>query len=95
MENPEEYIRDELGSYFTIKPKSIGPPTQYLGNKVSQVTLENGAVCWSFSSSQYVQETVGNVVEYLEPRGAKLPPKTSLSDIVIRGKIIFSYFSGK
>ena len=34
MEEPEEFIRKELSSYFTIKEKSIGPPTQYLGNKV-------------------------------------------------------------
>ena len=52
MEEPEEIIRKELASYFTIKDKSIGPPTQYLENKVSQVTIENGAKYWSFSSSQ-------------------------------------------
>ena len=75
MEEPEKYIREELGSYFTIKPKSIGLPTQYLGNKVSEVTLENGTRCWSFSSSQYVQNTVNNVMSYLEVRGDKLPPK--------------------
>ena len=27
MEEPEEFIRKELASYFTIKEKSIGPPT--------------------------------------------------------------------
>ena len=51
MEEPEKYIREELG-------KSIGPPTQYLGNKVSLVDLENGVQAWSFSSSQYVQNAV-------------------------------------
>ena len=76
MEEPEKFIKTELGSRFTIKPKSIGPPSQYLGNKVSEVTLDNGTKCWSFSSSQYVQNAVENVDKYLETRGTKLPPKT-------------------
>ena len=42
MEEPERFLRKELGIWFTIKEKSIGPPSQYLGNKVLQVTLENG-----------------------------------------------------
>ena len=46
MEDPEAYIQNELDSRFTVKSKLIGPPTQYLGNKVSQVT--------SFSFSQHV-----------------------------------------
>ena len=48
MEEPERFLRDELGNIFTLKEKSIGPPTQYFGNKVSQVTMENGTKCWSF-----------------------------------------------
>jgi hypothetical protein len=73
MEEPENFIRNELGSRFTIKPKSIGSPTQYLGNKVSEVTLENGTKCWSFSSSQYVQNAISNVEKYLHSREQKLP----------------------
>jgi hypothetical protein len=73
MTYPQRYITNELGSYFTVKPNSIGPPTQYLGNKVSQVTLSNNVVCWSFSSSQYVQNAVSNVEKYLDERDLKLP----------------------
>jgi hypothetical protein len=52
MEEPEKFIREELGHHFKVKENSIvGPPTQYLGNKVSEVTMENGVKCWSFSSS--------------------------------------------
>ena len=51
MDEPEKFLREELGNYFTLKEKSIEPPFQYLGNKVSKVTLENGKECWSFSSS--------------------------------------------
>jgi hypothetical protein len=72
MEEPRQFIEHELGSCFTIKPKSIGPPTQYLGNKVSEVVLENGTTCWSFSSSQYVQNAIGNVEEYLKSRNQSL-----------------------
>ena len=54
MKNPEDFIIHELGKIFVVKPNSIGPPTQYLGNKVSYATLENGRNAWRFSSSQYV-----------------------------------------
>ena len=73
MENPESFLRDELGQRFTLKEKSIGPPTQYLGNKVSQIELMNGVKCWSFSSSQYIQNAVKNVEKYLALRGETLP----------------------
>ena len=76
MEEPERFLRDELGNYFTLKEKSIGPPTQYLGNKVNLVTLENGRKCWSFSSSQYVQNAVKNVEEYRDRIGLKPLKKT-------------------
>jgi hypothetical protein len=35
-ENPEHFIREELDKCFVVKPKSIGKPTQYLRNKVSE-----------------------------------------------------------
>ena len=40
---------------------------------MSQVTLENGKKCWSFSSSQYTQNAVKNVEEHLDKTGEKLP----------------------
>ena len=72
MENPEQFLREELGTRFKLKEKSIGPPSQYLGNKVSKVTMENGTSCWSFSSSQYIQNAVANVESHLQSRGEKL-----------------------
>ena len=39
MEEPELFLREYLGARFTLKENSIGPPKQYLGNTVSQVTL--------------------------------------------------------
>ena len=72
MESPEKFIRDELANKFVIKEKSIGPPTQYLGNKVTNVTMDNGVSAWSFSSSQYVQNAVKNVEEALAREGRKL-----------------------
>ena len=58
MKNPEEFTRNEIGFRFTLVEKSIGVLSQYLGNKFSLVTLENGHNCWSFSSSQYAQSAV-------------------------------------
>jgi len=64
MVEPERFLRDEFGKCFALKEKSIGSTTQYLGNKVKMVTLENGRKCWSFASSQYVQNAVKNVENY-------------------------------
>ena len=69
MEEPEHFLREEFSKRFVLKQKSIAPPTQYLGNKVSEVTLENGIKCWSFSSSQYAQSAVKNVEEYIAKNG--------------------------
>ena len=65
MEEPEAFIRNELSTKFVVKPSSIGRPTHYLGNKVSYLQWENGNHAWSFSSSQYVQNAVNNVEQYL------------------------------
>jgi len=75
MENPETFIREELSNKFVVKPNSIGKPTQYLGNKVSYIQLENGRHAWSFSSSQYVQNAVRGVEEYLVRDGRSLPSR--------------------
>ena len=42
--NGQQVIKNEISRYFIIKnakKDGIGPPSLYLGNKVSQVTLEN------------------------------------------------------
>ena len=44
----------------------------YLGGKVSRMKLPNGDEAWAFSSSQYVQEAVKNVEEYLDKKCMKL-----------------------
>ena len=75
MEKPEKFIREELTEKFVVKPKSIGNPTQYLGNKVSYVQLENGLNAWCFSSSQYVQNAIKNVEGYLSCEGNSLPKR--------------------
>ena len=70
-------LNHQIGKYFYIKEGSVGPPTLYLGNKVSKVTLENGADAWSFSSSQYVQNAVHNVEEYLSKQNKALPKRAT------------------
>ena len=75
MQNPKDFIRHELGKIFFVKPNSIRPPAQYLGNKVSYVTLENGRSAWRFSSSQYVQDAVKNVIDTLSQEGGTLPKR--------------------
>ena len=69
MKNPEDFIHHEQGKIFFVKPNSIGPPTKYLGNKVSYVTLENVQSARSFILSQYVQYSLH---QYVSPRGEDL-----------------------
>ena len=68
---------NEIGTTFELKELSIGPPTQYRGNKVNEVTLENGAVYWSFSSSQYIQNAIKNVELHLAKTNKTLPPRAN------------------
>jgi hypothetical protein len=71
----ERILRDGIGRYFELKEESIGPPTLYLGGHLRQVELTNGVKAWAFSSSQYVQEAVKNVEQYLLSKGGKLPKR--------------------
>ena len=74
-EKPQDFMLNEIGEKFTFKAPSIGPPKQYLGNKMTQVTLDNGAVCWSFSSSQYIQNAVKNIELHLAKKNQSLPAR--------------------
>ena len=65
LEEPEKIIRSEIGKYFTVKEESIRIPKVYLGGKLSEVVLSNGARAFTFSSSKYVQGAVSNVEAYL------------------------------
>ena len=75
MENPEYFIRNNLCHRFVIKPSSIGPHMQFLGNKVYLVTLANHPQSCSFIYSQYVQNAVKNVSGKLACKGRSLPKR--------------------
>ncbi len=72
-ERAEEVVRYEIGRHWDLKQSSIEKPSHYLGGRCREVTLDNGTKCWAFGSSQYVQEAVKNVEEYLMKRGSQLP----------------------
>ena len=74
---PEAILREEIGMYITLKEASIGPPSQYLGGKLRQVTMANSQKCWAFGSTQYVRAAVDNVEEYIGTKGQKLQPKAT------------------
>jgi hypothetical protein len=76
-ENAESVLRKEIGQHFVLQDESIGPPSQYLGGKLREVTLENGAKAWAFGSCQYVQSAVRNVEDHLAKAGEKLPYKAT------------------
>ena len=46
----EAILREEIGKHFKLKEESIGPPSQYLGGKLRQVTMANIQKCWAFRS---------------------------------------------
>ena len=73
--DPESILNREIGKYFCVKLGLVGPPKLYLGNKVRKATLDNVAQAWVFSLSQYVQNAVHNVEEYLQKVGKTLPKK--------------------
>ena len=65
---------DEIGSRFTIKPDSMGEPTQYLGAQVSMYTFEDDPekVYWAMSSEKYVKEAIRNVQDWVNSNGYEL-----------------------
>jgi hypothetical protein len=67
-DNPRETLL-KLNKYFLVKKGSLGKPGVYLGVKMMQTTLPNGAKAWGLGSSQYCQEAVSNVEKYLAVRG--------------------------
>ena len=78
LDRAEEILRDEIGSgerSFELKPDSIGPPSQYLGGKLTLRELPSGIKAWGYSSGQYVKKAVSNVKKYLKTIGRKLPSK--------------------
>ena len=74
--HPREVLL-EIDKYFPMKPASIGPPKIYLGAKISKVQLPNGVNVYAMSMSQYVQEAVKNVEQYLKKRDLALVKKAS------------------
>ena len=75
LHKPEAILRKEIGKQFQLKEESIRTPSQYLGGKLRQVTMENSQECWAFGSTQYVRAAVDNVEEYLSNKGEKLAAK--------------------
>ena len=74
----ESILRKEIGKYFELKEKSIGPPKLYLGGHLRLVELDNGVKAWAYSSSQYVRAAVQNVEDFIakdETKRWRLPCK--------------------
>ncbi len=62
-ENAERVIREEIGRYFEIKEKIIGPPNIYLGSNVRKVELENGVEAWAFAVCSSRSQQRGGLFE--------------------------------
>ena len=71
----EQMLIEDIGKYFKIKERYIGPPNFYLGGKTRLVNLENGSKSWAFIYSQYVLEALKNVESYLAKKEENLNAK--------------------
>ena len=50
----------EIDKYFSIKPGSIGPPSLYLGWKVSKVELPNGEYVYALGVMRCILSAIEN-----------------------------------
>jgi hypothetical protein len=67
----------KLNKYFKLKPDSIHPPNDYLGNKIKLTTLPNGRQAWGQSSSHYVRAAVKNLEVWMAKEGYRMSKKTA------------------
>ena len=74
-DNAEKILRNEIGKSFRLKKKSIADPGKYLWGEIRKVELNNGIYFWAFSSTQYVQDAVKNVEQYLKVQGKNILAK--------------------
>lgn len=68
---PEEVMKG-IGEQFEIKNGEYGPPTTYLGASISQVQLDDGSICWSVESQNYVKATINTIKALLIEEGCEL-----------------------
>jgi hypothetical protein len=54
-EHADKVLHKEIGQHFVLRKESIGPPSNYLGGKLHEITLKNGVRAWAFGSCHYVQ----------------------------------------
>jgi Reverse transcriptase (RNA-dependent DNA polymerase) len=60
-------ILKHLEGHYVLKPGSIGPPTQYLGAQIGQMTVKGDSENpkWFLSSDRYIKEAIRNVQNWL------------------------------
>ncbi len=49
---------NEINGFLPLKPSSVGDPDIYLGAKLKQTRLPNGAMAWGLSPSKYIIQAV-------------------------------------
>jgi hypothetical protein len=81
VHNDPEAPLEKLDEYFNMNEGSIQVPTSYLGAKLKNNVLHNGAVTWDMSYINYVHYVVWNVQEYLTelPGDQKLTKKACVT----------------
>ena len=72
LTNPKISCEKDIGRYFELKEESICSPSLYLGGKMRQFVLDNGANSWAFRYEQYAKAAVNNVEEYLSKKAETL-----------------------
>ena len=67
----------ELDNYLPLKSGSTGLLNICICGRVSKVVLPKGAEAYAFRYSQYVEEAVNNVVDYLDNQGMRFSMQAS------------------
>ena len=76
-EHPQT-IMEMIQSQYPVKPKSIGPPTVYLGANIQKLDSNTpGKQCYGQSCEQYVREAIKNVKARLKQDGFSYNKKLS------------------
>ena len=71
----DSILKEDIVSYFQLKPYLIGPPILYIGGHIQEVILDTVIKAWDFGYTHYVQSAVNNVEQYFRQKGKSLNAK--------------------
>ena len=68
IHNESMDVLNKLYKYFKLKPESTGDLEIYIGDKIRQISLINGAVAWGIIPSKYVRKAANNCANHVKDK---------------------------